>query len=100
VLLGLASLIGLELDVRRGIQLGVAGFLCVALAPSLGLPPRPPGVAGPDLQAAQVWWVGTVALSRVGLWLLASAGRSRLARGGGVLTLAIPHLIGAPVAPA
>jgi len=100
VFFGVASLIGLDLNVRRGLRLGAAGFLCFALAPSIGLPPTPPGVSGPDLHAAQWWWVLTVVLSGAGLWLLMHPGSSKLVRGSGALALAIPHLIGAPAAPA
>jgi len=100
VLLGLASLLGLDLDARRGLRLGLCGFVCVALAPALGLPPKPPGVAVPDLEAAQLWWVLTVVLSSAGLWLLLAPRGSTLVRGAGALTMAIPHLLGAPAATA
>lgn len=99
VLLGVASLVGFDLDVRRGILLGAAGFLCFGLAPAIGVVPRPPGVPGPDLRAAQSWWALTVVVSAIGLWLLARPGQSKRARGAGLMALAVPHLIGAPAAP-
>ena len=43
VLFGAASLSGRALDLRRGVLWGLAGFACFALAPALGLPPKPPG---------------------------------------------------------
>ena len=99
VLFGVASLAGLALDARRGILLGTAGFVCFVLAPSIGVLPRPPGVHGPELGAAQSWWVLTVVLSGIGLWLLTNPRHSNRLRAVGVLSLALPHLIGAPAAP-
>jgi cobalt transporter subunit CbtA len=96
VLFGVTSLLGQKLDWRRGARLGVAGFLCVTVAPSLGLPPRPPGVPSPDVHAAQLWWMLTVTCTAAGLCLLIPRNRSRLARGGGVFAIALPHLLGAP----
>jgi cobalt transporter subunit CbtA len=100
VLFGVASLIGLDLGGGRGLRLGAAGFFCFTVAPSIGLPPRPPGVAGPELHAAQIWWALTVLLAAFGLWLLTRSGRSKLVRGGGVFALALPFLVGAPAAEA
>jgi cobalt transporter subunit CbtA len=95
---GAASLIGVDLDARRGLWMGAAGFFCFAIVPSIGLPPKPPGVAGPNVQAAQVWWVTAVAFSGVALWLFTHASRSKARLGLGTLALATPFLIGAPPA--
>lgn len=99
VFFGVASLLGVQLTVRRGVALGAAGFVCFALAPAVGLPPKPPGVAGAPLESAQVWWAATVLFSAVGLWLLTRPGASSAACAGALLVLAVPHLIGAPQAP-
>jgi cobalt transporter subunit CbtA len=96
LLLGAAALLGVELDVRTGVWLGLAGCACFAVAPSLGLPPKPPGVPGADVHAAQVWWAGTAVATAIGLTLIAAArGRWGL-RVIGLLCLAAPHVIGAP----
>lgn len=96
LLFGVASLLDLELDVRRGVWLGLAGFACCVLAPALGLPPKPPGVAGAEVHAAQIWWAATVAATAVGLWALTCAPKTWTWRGVGLLCLLAPHLLGAP----
>jgi len=96
LLLGAVALSGRQLDLRRGLLWGAAGFLCFALAPALGLPPKPPGAAVGDLAARQLWWLGTALATAGGLWLIA-AWRSWPARIGGVALLLLPHLIGAPL---
>ncbi len=66
VLFGIASALGLELNVTRGLLLGLASFACCALAPSIGLPPKPPVAAAADLHAAQVWWVTSAIATAAG----------------------------------
>ena len=76
LLLSTVALCGFELDVRRGLLWGLAGFVCFAVAPALGLPPVPPGVPESDVRARQLWWVMTVAATAAGLFLIfASASR-------------------------
>ena len=96
VLFGAASLGGRPIDARRGALWGLAGFLCFALAPALGLPPKPPGAAVADLYARQLWWIGTVAATAGGLWLILGRGRSWLIGIGGLALLVAPYLVGAP----
>jgi cobalt transporter subunit CbtA len=98
VLFGAASLSGRRIDARRGALWGLAGFACFALAPALGLPPKPPGAAVADLYARQLWWGATAAATAGGLWLILGRGRSLLMRAAGVALLLLPHLIGAPSA--
>ena len=98
MLFGSLSLAGRRIDTRRGALWGLAAFACFGLAPALGLPPQPPGVAVAGLYERQIWWVGTVAATAIGLWLLASKGRTWLLRIGGVVCVTLPHLIGAPAA--
>lgn len=100
VLFGGASMLSLRLRPREGLLLGLAGFACFALAPALGLPPKPPGVAGAELNAAQVWWTLTACATAAGLALIALA-RGRWAwRIVALLIIVAPHLYGAPpVAP-
>jgi cobalt transporter subunit CbtA len=80
--------------VRYGWLWGLAGFAVFTLAPALGLPPQPPGVVEADLTARQTWWIGTAAVTAVGLALLAFG--PRLWKGGGVLLIGAPHLVGPP----
>ena len=98
MLFGFLSLSGSRIDTRRGALWGLAAFACLGLAPALGLPPLPPGVAVAGLYPRQIWWVGTVVATAIGLWLLISKGRNWLLRIGGVVSVSLPHLIGAPAA--
>lgn len=79
----------------QGLLWGVAGFATFVLAPAAGLPPELPGTAAAELALRQYWWLTTAASTAVGLALLVFAGRWWL-RIGGLLLLALPHLIGAP----
>jgi cobalt transporter subunit CbtA len=97
-LLSIVALCGVELDVRRGLLWGLAGFVCFAVAPALGLPPVPPGVPESDVRARQLWWVMTVAATAAGLFLIFASGRGWISRIAGGLLLLLPHAIGAPQA--
>jgi cobalt transporter subunit CbtA len=86
---------GERLDVATGAMWGLAGFVCFALAPALGLPPELPGMAAGDLLDRQIWWIATALASAGGLALIAFA-RPAVLKGLGVIVLALPHIIGAP----
>lgn len=79
----------------QGLLWGLGGFATFSLAPSAGLPPELPGTAAADLLLRQYWWIGTALATAAGLGLLAF-GRNWVLRIGGLVLLAIPHLIGAP----
>jgi len=79
----------------QGLLWGLGGFATFSLAPSAGLPPELPGTAAADLLLRQYWWIGTAVATAAGLGLLAF-GRHWALRIGGLLLLALPHLIGAP----
>jgi cobalt transporter subunit CbtA len=98
MLFGWLSLTGSRITTWRGALWGLAAFACFGLAPAIGLPPLPPGAAVAGLYQRQIWWAGTVAATAIGLWLLASKGRTWLLRIGGVVCVTLPHLIGAPAA--
>ncbi len=98
VLFGVISLKPVSLDWRRGALWGLAAFVCVDLAPALGLPPQPPGVAVADIYARQIWWLATVVLTAIGLWLLLDRRKPWSIRLLGLAGLTLPHIIGAPVA--
>ena len=83
---------------REGLLWGLAGFVVFTAAPGLGLPPELPGMPVAPLTARQTWWIATAAATAGGLCLLAF----RTAAWAAVLSLmliALPHLIGAPLAP-
>jgi cobalt transporter subunit CbtA len=98
MLFGVLALGGETINTRRGAVWGLAAFACFSLAPALGLPPQPPGVAVADLHQRQLWWTGTVIATAIGLWFIAGKKQSWLLRICGVVCLLLPHLIGAPVA--
>ena len=80
---------------QYGILWGLAGFAAFNLAPALGLPPELPGDAAAGLEQRQVWWILTVAVTAVGLWILAfQPNRYLKLIGAGLIVL--PHLFGAP----
>jgi len=86
---------GRSIDLRVGLGWGLAGYATFVLAPAFGLPPEVPGAAAADLQARQLWWIGTAAATAVGLGLLVFAKPTWL-RLIGLVIIAVPHLIGAP----
>jgi len=98
MLFGAMALAGKTINTRHGALWGLAAFACFSLAPALGLPPQPPGVAVADLYQRQLWWAGTVIATAVGVWLVAGPRRSWRLRACGAMCLLLPHLIGAPVA--
>ena len=98
MLAGIALVSGASLTRRNGMIYGLCGFLACALAPAMGLPPEVPGMAVADLTARQLWWLGTVASTGLGIYLIALR-HEAWATFAAVALLAVPHLIGAPVAP-
>ena len=82
-------------SLRQGMFWGFAGFAVFTVAPSLGLPPELPAMPAGDLFARQVWWIGTVAATAVGLALIAFRGTAPLSILG-VALIVLPHIIGAP----
>ncbi|WP_027171960.1 CbtA family protein [Methylobacterium sp. 10] len=96
LLLGAALIAcGREPSPEAGLRFAIAGFLAVALAPALGLPPELPGMEAAPLAERQFWWIMTAAATAMGLYLIAIR-RSSIAIAGGVVLLVAPHLAGAP----
>ncbi|GEO97654.1 CbtA family protein [Methylobacterium haplocladii] len=81
---------------ETGLALGIAGFLTVALAPAIGLPPELPGMASAALGVRQAWWLMTVVATGLGLYLIAVR-RVPLTIAGGIVLIVAPHLAGAPL---
>ncbi len=83
-----------RLTLPRGLVWGVAGFITFFVAPGLGLPPEIPGAASAALEQRQLWWLLTVVCVALGLAVLAFAPvKIRLL---GVVSIALPYLVGAP----
>jgi cobalt transporter subunit CbtA len=98
LLTGTYAIRGRPVTWREGLLWGLAGFVVFTAAPGLGLPPELPGMAVAELTARQTWWIATAVATAGGLFLLAF----RPAAWAAVLGLgliALPHLIGAPLAP-
>ena len=70
MLFGVMAVSQETINTRHGAAWGLAAFACFSLAPALGLPPQPPGVAVADLQQRQIWWASTVIATAIGLWFL------------------------------
>ncbi len=96
LLVGAISLSGRDVDWRRGVVWGLAGFVAFYLAPSFGLAPELPGMQAADLSARQAWWLATAVATAAGLGLIALQPRALL-KGLGVVLIVLPHAIGAPV---
>ena len=96
-LLGLMVVAGIRITPARALGWGLAGFVAVALAPALGLPPELPGMPAADLEARQIWWVATVVATAFGLWAILVKRRPAWAAAG-LLAIVLPHAVGAPEA--
>jgi cobalt transporter subunit CbtA len=99
LLAGIFALRGRAVSWREGLFWGLGGFVVFTAAPGLGLPPELPGMPVADLTLRQTWWIGTACATAAGLGLLVFRKASWAAiLGLGLIML--PHLIGAPQAPA
>lgn len=95
VLTACFALAGRPVNGQTGVLWGLAGFGIVSLAPALGLPPEVPGSMAADLSSRQIWWFLCVALTAAGLWaMIFRNGAAWMI--GGIVLIALPHLIGAP----
>lgn len=83
-------------DWRHGALWGLAAFICIDVAPALGLPPQPPGTVVADINARQLWWVAAVLCAVAGLWLLTRRRTTWTLRAVGIAVMLLPHAIGAP----
>lgn len=94
-LLAVMVLTNARIDTRTGLMWGAAGFVATGLAPALGLSPELPGAAAAELAARQFWWIGTMAATAAGLFLMLRIS-TPLMIGVGAVLLILPHAIGAP----
>lgn len=95
LLAGVSLVTGNPITVANGALWGAAGWLAVHMLPAIGLPPELPGFPAADLTERQVWWVLTVLLSAVGLYLLFLK-PGIVAKIVGVVLIAAPQVYGAP----
>jgi cobalt transporter subunit CbtA len=95
LLTGAISLGGEDMDWRRGVLWGLCGFAAFYVAPSLGLPPKLPGMQTAALDARQFWWLATAMATAVGLGL-ALLSTSPVLRVVGLILIVVPHGVGAP----
>jgi len=84
-----------DIDAKRGVIWGLAGFAVFHLAPAFGLPPEPPGGQAAPLHDRQMWWLMTAAATAGGLALIVFA-RGFLAKAAGAAIILLPHAVGAP----
>lgn len=96
LLLFAASLLtGVAITLKNGVLWGAAGWLAFQFLPAIGLPPELPGFPAADLYDRQAWWMVTVVLSTMGLYLLVL--RPEIwAKVLGIVVIAAPHIYGAP----
>ena len=95
LLAGVSLVTGTPITRQNGVIWGLCGFLAVTLAPAMGLPPELPGIPAGDLVTRQIWWLGTIAATGIGLYLIATR-REIWALAAAVVIIALPHLVGAP----
>jgi cobalt transporter subunit CbtA len=93
--IALARQFGHHVTARDGLFWGLAGFVCVHLAPALGFAPELPGTATAPLADRQLWWALTAICTAAGLALI-GYGRKPVWIALAAVVLALPHLIGAP----
>ena len=58
-----------RMSLASGLVWGLGGFIAFFAAPSLGILPQLPGVAGAALESRQFWWISTVLCTGIGLFL-------------------------------
>ena len=97
VLAAVSLISGIPITRQNGMIWGICGFLAVTLAPAVGLPPELPGMPAGDLVARQIWWVGTIAATAAGIYLIATRAEA-WALAVAILLIGLPHIIGAPAA--
>lgn len=83
---------------RTGLAWGLCGFAAVMLAPTLGLHPELPGTPAAPLAERQVWWIATAVATAAGIALLYFK-RTPWAAAVALVLIALPHVVGAPLAP-
>ena len=73
IVVGISFAANFPITQSNGYVWGACGFLVVSLLPAISLPPELPGMPSASTGVRQLWWVACIALSGLGLWLIASA---------------------------
>jgi len=89
---------GIPITFANGFLWGVAGFIAFTLAPAYGLAPELPGMPAAEVLPRQIWWAGTAIATGAAMLLLTKT-RAGWAFAVAIALVAVPHIIGAPVAP-
>jgi len=84
----------IEFNIKHGLLCGLGCYLVFFVMPSLGLPPEIPGSKADALQNRQSWWLLAVIASAIGLLILAFTPLKF--KFIGLISLAVPFVIGAP----
>ncbi len=100
LVLGAVSIFSnIPINRKNGIMWGLAGFVSVALMPSIGLPPELPGMVAAEIGQRQIWWIGTVLISSLAIYVLyKNPNPAGMLIGLGLVL--VPHIMGAPLPPA
>ncbi len=69
VMLGVSLLTNIPITKQNGLMWGICGFIAMALAPAIGLPPQLPGMPAIDLHTRQIWWVLTILATSAAIYL-------------------------------
>lgn len=77
-----------------GLFWGGSAYLIIFAAPALGLPPEIPGMEAAYLEGRQGWWIITIILTALSLWLIAF--ENIVNKVIGLVLMTVPHIIGAP----
>jgi cobalt transporter subunit CbtA len=94
-LVGVSFLTNIPITRENGVLWGLCGFLAVAFAPSVGLPPELPGMPAGSLNGRQFWWIFTILCTGSALWIIATRKTAAFLAVAAGLAL-LPHVIGAP----
>ena len=86
---------GVQITTRSGILWGLAGYGAFQLAPAMGLAAELPGMIAAELVQRQIWQIGTIVATIVGIAAVVF-GKNWTHWGIGLVILTIPHIIGAP----
>ncbi|MBL4606674.1 MAG: CbtA family protein [Pseudomonadales bacterium] len=83
-----------QVNLKKGLAWGAAGFTVFFVAPGIGLPPEIPGIEAAPVEHRQLWWL--FAVSGVGLGLLILSFAPIKFKLSGFAFIILPYLIGAP----
>ncbi len=86
-----------DITLFKSIGFGAIGYLIFLVLPSLGLEPKLPGMESAPIGARQTWWVLTVISSTIGISLIIGNYKKIVYITLGILLIALPHIIGAPL---